>query len=162
MLKLNIAVLFYLILTLSCKGQSMEIDTFSDKLKINDQIVFNEDTKQEVRNIFGAPDNITTEYWEMSDETITTYHYNNGAKFDFSNGIIKSFKLTSPQYYLNLNSFKLQVGNKIASISNKFPQSYEFRSSSGTSIALGSGDYRYLYIKFDDEDTIISIEERIF
>ena len=161
MKKLNLTVLVFFLVIMSCKGQSTEIDTFNGNLKIINQITFG-DTKQAAENAFGQPDDITTEYWEMSEETVTVYHYNNDAALYFGDDGLESFKLTSSNYYLQMGSFKLKVGNNISSLQNPFPKSYSFRNSGGTSIALGTGDHRFLLIEYNSNNVIINIEERIF
>ncbi|MBN2732073.1 MAG: hypothetical protein JXR26_06570 [Balneolaceae bacterium] len=162
MKKLNLTIFVFFLMTISCKGQSTKIDTFSGEVKINNQIVFDEDSKQATKNVFGQPDNITTEYWEMSDKTATNYIYTNGAKFQFTSDTLERFVLTSSNYYVQMGSFKLQVGNNISSIQNTFPKSYDYRESGTTSIALGAGDYHFLLIKYDSNNVITRIESRHF
>jgi len=162
MKKLNLTLLVFFFVVISCKGQSTEIDTFTGEVKINNQVTFDEDSKQATNNVFGAPDNITTQYWEMSEETATNYHYNNGAIFQFTNNTLERFVITSSNYYVQMGSFKLQVGNNIGSIQNPFPKSYNYRDSGTTSIALGAGDYHFLLIEYNSNNVITRIESRHF
>jgi hypothetical protein len=159
---INLTIFVFFLVVISCKGQSSEIDTFSGEVKINNQIVFDKSSKQATKNEFGQPNNVTTEYWEMSEETATNYHYNNGAKFQFTNNTLERVEITSSNYYIQMGSFKLQVGNNINSIQSKFPKSYNFRNSGGTSIALGAGDYHFLLIEYDSSNIITRIESRHF
>src|SRR5699024_3199552 len=110
--KMHVTFFVFFLMAISCNAQSQDIDTFGGDVKINNQITFG-DTKQAAEEIFGQPDDITTKYWEMSDETATIYHYNNGAILKFGDDGLESFKLTSSNYYLQMNSFKLKMGNNI-------------------------------------------------
>jgi|GEM_PF-1295542 hypothetical protein len=162
MKKLNLTIFVFFLMVISCKGQPTEIDTFSGEVKINNQLIFDEDSKQATINVFGQPDNVTTEYWEMSEETATNYHYNSGAKFQFINNALERFVITSSGYYLQMGSFQLEVGNNINSIQSVFPKSFNFRNSGGTSIALGAGDYHFVLIEYDSSNVITRIETRHF
>lgn len=157
----SLTLLVFFFVVVSCNGQSQDIDIFSGNVKINNQITFG-DTKQAAKNVFGQPDNITTQYWEMSEETATIYHYNNGAILKFGDDGLKSFELSSSNYYLQMGTFKLRVGNNINTLQDPFPKSYNYRNSGGTSVGLGTGDYRFLLIEYNSNNTITNIEERIY
>lgn len=158
MKKLNIPIFSFFLVSISCNAQSTDINTFSGEVKINNQITFG-DTEQVAINVFGQPNNITTDFWEISQKDIEIYHYDNGLTLFLTDEGLQSFKLISSNYYLEMGNFHLQVGNNINSIQNKFPKSYSYRNSGGTSIALGTGDYRFLLILFDSNN---KITERTF
>jgi len=158
----NLSILVFFLVVISCTGQSSKINTFTGEVKINNQLTLG-DTKQAAKDIFGEPDDVSTEYWEMSEETVTNYHYNNGAKFQFVNNGLASFVITSSNFSIVMDSFQLQVGNNINSIQNKFTKSYNNRGSDGiTSIALGTGDYNFLWIQFDSNNLITKIDLRFY
>jgi hypothetical protein len=115
MKKFNLTIFAFFLIAISCNGQSSEIDTFTGEVKINNQLTFG-DTKQAAKNAFGQPDDVTTEYWEMPQETVTNYHYNNGAKLQFVNNVLASFVITSSNYHVQMDALQLQVGNNINSI----------------------------------------------
>src|SRR5699024_4806227 len=158
---INLTIFILFLTVISCSGQSTKIDTFSGEIKVNNQISF-EATKQSVKSEFGQPNDITTEYWEIGQETATAFHYSNGATLKFGDQGLESFKLTSSNYYIKMGSFELRVGKSISSIQNVFPKSYNYRNSDTTSIALGIGDYRFLLIEYNSTGKITSIDVRTF
>lgn len=149
--------LLFVVLHISCKAQ--QTDNFTGTLKINDTIELG-DTPQTVITKFGQPNNTENWYGEVSGNNYISYHYNNGAVFDFVDNQLKSFMFTSSTYKIKLGSFELKVENHINTLASAFPNTYQNRVPDGTDIGLGTGDYQYLNIKTNSNGTITEIELR--
>ena len=149
-------------LNVACNAQSTVIDTFTGDLEINGEIIFNHGSIQELENHVGAPNEISTEHWEMSNQTVTVYSYENGGEFYFAENVLQKIVITSPSYTLTLGSYDLQVGEPISSIQSGFPKSYSYRKSGNTTIALGAGDHHYLVISYNENNIITILETRVF
>lgn len=141
----------------SCKAQPA--DNFTGTLTINNTVELG-DAPQAVTTKFGQPNYTENWHGEVSGNNYTSYHYNNGAVFDFVENQLESFTFTSSTYKLKLGSFELKVGNNISTLSSAFPKSYSIRSSEGTSITLGTGDYQYISIGTNSNGVITEIELR--
>lgn len=141
----------------SCKAQPA--DNFTGTLTINDTIELG-DTPQAITAKFSQPNDVESVYWEMDEVTATYYKYN-GGEFRFVSNKLESFKFTSSTYKLKLGTFELKVGNNISTLSSAFPKSYSIRSSEGTSITLGTGDYQYISIGTNSNGVITEIELRV-
>ena len=129
-----------------------------NQVKINDQISYSS-TALQLKSILGDPINITREYWEMEELSVQKYH-NSGANFYIKNGILASFNLVSPNYYLKLNTTQIRVGNLISTIQFAFPNSYKSRKNGLTGINIGTGDY--IYIEYNSSNKITCIEQRYY
>jgi len=156
----NTVLTLIVIFTVILNTQAQLSNIPENQIKINDEISYFT-TATQLKSILGDPLNITSEYWEMEELSVQKYHYS-GADFYIKNGILASFKLTSPNYYLKLNTTQIKVGNLISTIQSAFPSSYNSRNNGVTGINIGTGDYIYIYIEYNTSNKITCIEQRYY
>lgn len=142
-------------------SQSIERDHFGGIILVNDQLVMG-DTMADVVAAVGAPEAIVKEDWEMDESIATGYVYPNGDQFWFVGGALRSFTLISSDFFVRLESLKLQVGGDVDLIRNQFPKSFANRASGGTTINLGEGDHAFLLLEFNSAGVITKIDWRTF
>lgn len=156
----NIVITLFILIALSCKGQTLDAIAVND-FSLNNTLHFG-DSPSQLTAIMGQPTNISTEYWEIEDETATVYQYLN-AEFEFVNNGLVGFQINSNQNItLNTNLTSFQVGDSIWTLQSYYPNSYNSRSNGYMAINFGTGDYQYLLIQYDVNDVITSIERRIY
>ena len=111
-------------------------------------LTLNQDASS-ITSVYGTPDYITSEYWEMSDRTVQKYHYN-GNVFYLHNNILVMMELNTPDYYIGKIDRAIRVGENISSLASFYPNSYNNRKS----------DYMVLLVQFSSTDPM-SVSEYI-
>lgn len=158
-----------ILLILSPYNQLMcqdNFDYFDGTVNISGMSLYDTDV-QNFMGTYGTPEEISYEYWELTDQEVKVLTYNGSNRFFFGdnqNGadMLESFEIKSTQFSINLDQTELKIGFDISTLSNTFPTSYQNREAGHAIIALGDGDYDFILISYDQSEIITKIEHRFF
>lgn len=124
-MKLKIYIILALCFFVS-NGLSAQDKLEQTKFKISNSLIIGS-SKSSVISTLGAPDQTSSEYWEISDKTVEKIRYNLSLLY-FYQDKLERFDINDSQVILYYNGVQVRVGNLISSISSLFPNSYARRT----------------------------------
>lgn len=165
-MKKLLLILLFVFTNSGIEAQNYDFDLISvHDLKINESITLG-DTKTEVTDLIGNPDNTKLEHWEIRDLMVNEYKYENSS-FSFLNDKLESFYIKDPHFVLKYNETTFKVGDSINDLNSVFPTSFNNRSDNSLIVYFGveiNGEMKpsvsFLYIEFNQNNIITAVSSR--